>query len=248
MLFSELFDGDGAKAWRSVIFVLREVLGAIGYNVNQIDAANDACELVVDIAGTDAGKVACKGPVLFLTVSVNLLLFLAEKFVVVMQKIYDEVVGGQNAAFAGARSTAIYENSVLNARNIITTFYATQQLKVMLGEISDGLEGDQEVRDDRRRLVEKKECKYTEESDLDSECTCVLTEEYGFQRGCNITSCEDRTRVCDGAFNYPYISKLLTGEFLICIILNHFLDEFLILSWLYSHLPHFHTASFYSWL
>ena len=174
--------------------------------------------IVVAGNGVDP-KPVCIGPAVLAKTVLITSKFIFQTAFSISALLYSEVVGGQNAKFAGERTNAIYENSILNARNIITVFYATQQLKVMLGDISEGLEGDREERDERRRLTVTKECVYTEEFGLyepfDSECTCVLTNDDGFQRGCNISSCEDPTFVCDGSYNYTYISKLLTGECLI---------------------------------
>ena len=57
-----------------------------------------------------------------------------------------------------ARQEAIYANVITNHGNIIQTFYATQQLKVMLGDIGEGLEGDREDRDDQRRRLQEENC------------------------------------------------------------------------------------------
>ena len=213
------FDAAGAKAWRSTIYALQKVVDIIKFGLEQLGVASDSCDsipcIMIPLSGcTDFVKAICHGISTAFEAVFPILIFAAELALDISQKIYDEVAGGQDANYESERQTAIYQNSILNARNVITTFHATQQLKVMLGDISEGLEGIREG-ENNRRLLQSKTCVYTEYTD-GQECTCVSTN-YGFQSGCNITSCEDPTRICDGAYNYPYISTLLTGE---CLILS----------------------------
>jgi len=212
------FDAAGAKAWRSTIYALQKVVGTIKLGLEQLVVATEFCDAIpcvpVPLAGcTDFPKVACKAVGNGLKVVFPILIYAAELYFDIAQKIYSEVVDEGDADYESERQTAIYENSILNARNIITTFHATQQLKVMLGDISEGVEGIQEDVSNRRLSS----CVYTEGSELSPDCTCVSTDEGGFQLGCSITSCEDPTRICDGSYNYQYISTLLTGE---CLLLS----------------------------
>eukprot|EP00957_Ditylum_brightwellii_P148868 11333262-Ditylum_brightwellii.AAC.1 len=115
--------------------------------------------------------------------------FAVQTFLDSSEQIYTEIVGTKNEDHSSDRSDAIYQNVITNHGNIITTFAATQQLKVMLGEISEGLAKDDD--ENRRRLL----------SD------CVSTAD-GYISGCEEVSCEDITRLCDGSFNYPYIAHL----------------------------------------
>jgi hypothetical protein len=210
------FDAAGAKAWRSNIYALQKVVGTIKFGFEQLVVATESCKSIpcvpVPLAGcTDFPKAVCNAVGTGLKVVFPILIYAAELSFDISQKIYSEVVDEGDADYESERQTAIYENSILNARNIITTFHATQQLKVMLGDISEGIEGIQEDVNNRRLSS----CVYTEGSELTG-CTCVSTND-GFQLGCSITSCEDPTRICDGSYNYQYISTLLTGE---CLILS----------------------------
>lgn len=214
------FDSAGAKAWRSTIYALDKSGGTIKLGFEQLIVATEFCDAIpcvpVPFAGcTDFLKVACKALGNGLKAVFPVLIYAAELALELSQKIYDEVVDEGDADYESERQTAIYENSILNARNVITTFHATQQLKVMLGDISEGLEGIREGENDRR-LLQSNSCVYTEGSELSPECTCVSTND-GFQLGCRIPSCEDPTRLCDGSYNYQYIAALLTGE---CLILS----------------------------
>ena len=207
------FDAAGAKAWRSSIYALQKYVGTIKLGFEQLVVATDFCNTIpcvlVPVAGcTDFPKAICFAVGNTLKVVFPVLIYAVELSLDIAQKIYDEVVDGGNANYESERQTAIYENSILNARNVITTFHATQQLKVMLGDISEGLEGIREDENGRRLQ--------TQCSELSPECTCVSTND-GFQLGCSIPSCEDPTRLCDGSYNYQYIATLLTGE---CLILS----------------------------
>jgi hypothetical protein len=206
------FDDAGAKAWRNSIYVLQKVVGTIKLGFEQVVVATEFCNslpCVLSPAGcADFPKALCFGLGNTAQVFFPVLIYAAELSLDIAQKIYDEVVDEGDANYESERQTAIYENSILNARNVITTFHATQQLKVMLGDISEGLEGIREDENGRRLQ--------TQCSELSPECTCVSTND-GFQLGCSIPSCEDPTRLCDGSYNYQYIATLLTGE---CLILS----------------------------
>ena len=142
--------------------------------------------------------------------------FAAQTVLSIAERTYGEVcTPGDDiweTSYQTARQDAIYNNAITNGRNIITTFYATQQLKIMLGEISDGLEADREELDNqRRRLLQSNPCTYTEGLDL-TNCTCVNTSRGFSPAPCGVISCQDENRLCDGSHNYPLISELVTGK------------------------------------
>ena len=111
---------------------------------------------------------------------------------------------GQDGDYSGDRSNSIYENVITNHGNIIATFYATQQVKVMLGELADAM-ADEEDEDDRRRRL----------SD------CVSTAHGYSSTDCSAVSCEDPTRMCDGSFNFPYVASLEGGEYVTELLLSY---------------------------
>ena len=115
----------------------------------------------------------------------------------------DTYIGAIESDEMKGRQYSIYKNVITNHGNIITTFQATQQLKIMLGEVSDGVkEANEALLEDKNRRLQLEDCVNTTSAD-------------GFKRGCNQTSCEDITKLCDGSPNYPYIATLRQGEFLI---------------------------------
>ena len=92
------------------------------------------------------------------------------------------------------RRVSIYENVITLHGNIIASFYATQELKVLLGEFSEAIAEEEEEEDRRRRLSD-----------------CVSTAQ-GYSTDCSTVSCEDPTRMCDGSINFPYVASLKGGE------------------------------------
>lgn len=173
--------------------MLSKLLAAFDFYKEQTKSAQLICTVAISMApGTSAPCQIAATTVK----TVNVILeFIGRQAMDISQRIYDEVVGGKNSAYAGERQESIYENAIANHGNIITTFYATQQLKVMLGEISDGIAEERE--DENRRLAV---------DDCDE-----ISPPYRFP--CNKVSCADPTRYCDGGFNYPYIAFLKGGEF-----------------------------------
>ena len=121
--------------------------------------------------------------------------YILSKGISISEYIYKETVGVQNAKHASSISNSIYENAITNAQNIQTTFKAVQQVKQMLGEVTDTLndltealeEGDPKT----RRLLGIEEC------DTNAKCK-------GPDRLCE---CDDPTRTCDCLPNWLFISK-----------------------------------------
>mmetsp|Transcript_2549 Transcript_2549/g.3954 ORF Transcript_2549/g.3954 Transcript_2549/m.3954 type:complete len:1065 (-) Transcript_2549:183-3377(-) len=181
------FDPVAAKVWRSSNFALQKVLDTVVFVTDQLSGVKELCNIFIScIPGTSA---PCTIPaVTSISISAGLK-FAAQIALDLSGQIYDEVVGGQNGNFGADRSNSIYDNVITNHGNIITTFAATQQLKVMLGEISEGLAKDED--EEGRRLL----------SD------CVSTSD-GYQSPCDKVSCEDITRICDGSFNFRHIAYL----------------------------------------
>ena len=102
----------------------------------------------------------------------------------------------------------------------------------MLGGVLDSLADDDEGGGGRR--LQSKECVF---GDIDSDCTCVLTKEGENIPGCTKPSCENKKRLCNGAFNFEYIADLRQGEFL--MIPTYFVNNI------------YHVVSslgFFSWL
>ena len=176
------------------------------------------CDLVpcviIPLSGcTDVARTICEISTFPLKAAFPTLIFAAETVLDVADRAYNEVCEPNGAIwetnYQEARQDAIYNNAITNGRNIITTFAATQQLKVMLGDVQAGLEADREERDDQGRRLQSDDCVDTPSGFLTAPCSEV--------------TCQDPARLCDGSYNYPYISGLVTGKctlfliFILCI-------------------------------
>lgn len=167
-----------------------------------IGSVEDGCKLVPDILGSDVGKVACNVPVVVVKTISKVAIFLAELAISLSERLYFELVDkDKNAAFAGGRDNSIYRNVITNHGNIIQIFYAAQQLKTMLGEVSDVVkETNGALENDDRRRLQLKDCVNTTSAD-------------GFLPQCSKVSCEDPAKLCDGSPNFKYIAFLQLGQF-----------------------------------
>jgi len=201
---------------------LRKIVQGAKFLDSSTKKAKVLCQVfpltVVAGVGTDAPKSICIAAAVPFEFTVGTALFLADIALDISDKIYAEIVDGTNAAYTSGRQESIYENVITNHGNIITTFQATQQLKIMLGEVSDGVKEANEalLDEDRRRRLRDVECT-DREGKVPENCTCVDTslEAGGFSEpGCAKASCQDLTKLCDGiGNNYPYIAELRQGEF-----------------------------------
>ena len=193
---------DTSKTIRSTIYAFQKVVAGLQILVGTMKDAKDfGCDAVpgapIPLVGfSDIGKVVCTAAVGSYKIAFQIILDIADIALDVAVRIYDEVC---KDLYQPLLHGAIYDNVILNAKNIITTFAATQQLKVMLGDVQAGLEDDREERKGDGRRLQEENCK-----------------DFDITRGflpapCNQTACQDLTRLCDGSYNYLYISELITG-------------------------------------
>ena len=152
-----------------------KVIEIVEFVYQQLTAATDLCN--VAISCFPGSSAPCTVPVTAARLGSAGIHFTLKVAVSISERIYAEIAGAQDAAYESDRQMAMYENIITNHRNIITTFMATQQLKVMLGEISEDLANDDEDEGKRRRLNDG--CKSTKN---------------GFVLLCDKPSCEDPTR------------------------------------------------------
>ena len=179
------------------------------YNSIEKTAAEPARELcqtipLIVLAGNGVDpKPVCIAPAVAAKTALNVVKVATELAVSVADRFYGEIcTPGDDiweTSYQTARQDAIYNNAITNGRNIITTFAATQQLKVMLGDVQAGLEADREERDDQGRRLQSDDCVDTSSGFLTAPCREV--------------SCQNENKLCDGSFNYPLISSLITGKY-----------------------------------
>uniref|UniRef100_A0A7S4M8E9 Uncharacterized protein n=1 Tax=Odontella aurita TaxID=265563 RepID=A0A7S4M8E9_9STRA len=185
------FHATTAKAWKILNAGLEAAIEIYEYAQSVSSGAAVLC--TISISCVPGSSAPCTVPAQTVKFSFDLLVKITKQVVSISKKIFDVVVDGQNFRFAGDRQKAIYENVITNHGNIITTFHATQQLKVMLGEISDGIAELAEEEEEQRRRMMENGCKSTAD---------------GYTNPCDKVSCEDPTRFCDGSFNFEYVAFL----------------------------------------
>jgi hypothetical protein len=141
----------------------------------------------------DTGLVAvcqpCSIPVLFDIVSENAM-FALVLAMDISEHLYAEIVDGQDGDAAAEQDTAVYENVITIHHNIITTHTLLSNVFSIVSGLPTGTPS-------RRRLQV-------------IDCTNTTL---GYVDNCSKPSCENPTRLCDGSFNYEYISQLKGGEY-----------------------------------
>ena len=219
-------NADTAFEIRKTIFGLQKALETVKFAKEQTESSSTVCDaipctLVPGLGCSDLAKSLCKVPPAGLGFSFTTASFAAELALSIADRTYNERCEPNGAIwetnYQEIRQNAIYNNAITNGRNIITTFAATQQLKIMLGDVQAGLEADREERDDQGRRLQSDDCVDTPRGFLTAPCSEV--------------TCQDPARLCDGSYNYPYISGLVTGKctlfliFILCIscVANNYL-------------------------
>ena len=198
-LNTDPFEDSAATLWRSLNFAISTAIAIIEFFVDAIvEAILAVCTVAISaFAGTSA---PCTIPATVVKTVLETAIFVSQTAISISEQIYTELVDGQNGNFEDDRQRSMYRNIITNHGNIVTTFAATQQLKVMLGEISEGMENNDDAEGSGRRLSTIEECQNTTDGFSDVPC--------------GLPSCEEPTKWCDGGFNFPYISKLRGGEVL----------------------------------
>jgi hypothetical protein len=107
----------------------------------------------------------------------------------ISEHLYGEIVDGQDGDAAAEQDTAVYKNVITIHGNIITTFNLLRDVAAVHG-IQAGTGAS-------RRRMQVIDCTNTT---------------LGYVDNCSKPSCENPTRLCDGSFNYEYISRLEGGE------------------------------------
>jgi hypothetical protein len=100
-------------------------------------------------------------------------------------------VDGQDGDAAAEQDAAVYENMITTHGNILI---AGNNLLTVLDYVTG---------------IKQKTDKLTRRRMQVVDCTNTTL---GFVDNCRKPSCENPTRLCDGSFNYEYISQLKGGE------------------------------------
>jgi hypothetical protein len=167
---------------------MRELKETLNY------ALNYCVENVPDVVGAFGltAKQACYALWGSIISSVMIAIWAREAVLVEEEKRYKKEVEGKKEEYQLDLLDSTYENVIKNHGNIITTF---KQLRLVAENLNAKALQDFERENRNLQLV-------------DCESTVL-----GFKEQCDKPSCEDRTRLCDGSWNYRYIATLEGGEF-----------------------------------
>ena len=109
----------------------------------------------------------------------------------ISEQVNAEIVDGQDGDAAAEQDSAVYENVITIHGNVIATHTLLSQVRTIVSGFQTGASS-------RRRL---------------QVIDCTNTTLAGYVANCSKPSCENPTKLCDGSFNYEYISQLEGGEY-----------------------------------
>jgi hypothetical protein len=189
------FDGEGqteSKAWRSVNYALRKSIETSAFVVEQINEYNDVCEKIAE--AIPGGKVPCLAFTIAKAIAASII-YAITLSLDLSEVLYAELVDERDDEFRGEKINDVHANVITVNGNVISIFNTVEHLRVLLGGIQDGLADDEGEKNRRLQSID-----------------CISTVN-GYTLQCNKPSCEDPIRLCDGSFNYMYISQLKSGKF-----------------------------------
>ncbi len=150
--------------------------------------AFDVCMTLCDGGVVSVCQVC--GPIMALKVITEYSTFEFTKAIDLSEHLYTEIVDKQDDDAAEEQVSAIYQNVITIHGNIISTHNMLSQVLTVVSGI------DKKVTNPLRRMQVN---------------DCISTK-LGYVHNCSKPSCESPTRLCDGSFNYEYISQLEGGE------------------------------------
>jgi len=186
------FDPEGALAWRNTNFALQKSIEVFESVVGLTKSAYDMC-----MANCDAGIATvcpvCSVPVV-LDIITETLKFAAVLALDISEHVYAEIVDGQDGDAAAEQDSAVYENVITIHGNVIATHNLLLQVQRIVTGTDTRLRNKGVIR--RLQVID-----------------CTNTTLSGYVDNCSKPSCENPTKLCDGSFNYQYISQLAGGEY-----------------------------------
>ncbi len=186
------FNPEGALAWRSKNHALGKSIEGLSFARSLLQTGYDSC-----MAVCDAGMATvCPICVYFMIVGV---ITESATFSVVLaldmsEHVYAEIVDGQDGDAAAEQDSAVYKNVITIHKNV----YATHTLMSHVYDIVTGTNTGLKQKGFIRRL---------------QVIDCTNTTLAGYVDNCSKPSCENPSKLCDGSFNYEYISQLEGGEY-----------------------------------
>jgi hypothetical protein len=124
--------------------------------------------------------------------------FAAKLALDISEQVYAEIVDSQDDEAAAEQDSAVYQNVISMHGNAIQTHNLLEQVQGLVCKALVGLNCATKKVSVRRRL---------------QVIDCTNTTLSGYVDNCSKPSCENPTKLCDGSFNYQYISQLAGGEY-----------------------------------
>jgi hypothetical protein len=112
----------------------------------------------------------------------------------ISEHVYAEIVDEQDDDAAKDQAAAVYENVITIHGNVIATHNLLSRVQTIVSGTNSGLKQKGVIR--RLQVID-----------------CTNTTLAGYVDNCSKPSCENPTKLCDGSFNYEYISQLEGGEY-----------------------------------
>jgi hypothetical protein len=112
----------------------------------------------------------------------------------ISDNVYAEIVDGRDGDAAAEQDAAVYKNVIANHGNIRTTYNLLKNVESIMTGIDTALKQRGAIR--HLQVID-----------------CINTTLVGNVANCSMPSCENPTKLCDGSFNYEYISQLEGGEY-----------------------------------
>ena len=186
------FDPEGALAWRNTNFALRKSIEVFEHVEGLTESAYDVCMAASTVALISSCPVCI--PHAVIDIITETLKFAAVLALDISEHVYAEIVDGQDDDAAEEQDAAVYENVITIHGNVIATHNLLLQVQKIVTGTESGLRNKGVIR--RLQVID-----------------CINTTLAGYVDNCSKPSCENPTKLCDGSFNYQYISQLVGGEY-----------------------------------
>lgn len=183
------FDPERASAWRSTNFALRKSIEIFQHIGGLCGSAYDLCMAACTVAIPICPVCL---PLTAVDIITETIKFAAVLALDISELLYAEIVDGQDDDAASEQDSAVYENVITIHGNVIATFNLVSKVESILGAQAG-------ASPKRRRL---------------QVIDCINTTLVGYVDNCSKPSCENPTKLCDGSYNYEYISQLERGEYI----------------------------------
>jgi hypothetical protein len=185
------FDPVQALAWRSTHFALQKSIESLSFIRSLLQTTYDICMTFCPPAGCNW----CNFPMV-VGIATETVVFALVLVMAISEKVYAEIVDGQDGDAAAEQDAAVYKNVLTIHQNLGFTFKTLKDVLTIVTGTDIGLKNKGVIR--RLQVID-----------------CINTTLVGYVDNCSKPSCENPTKLCDGSYNYEYISQLERGENLI---------------------------------